>query len=83
MEAKTPLAQDKHFWLSVGGVISILLAKYLKIEIDPATLATIGGIIIGYITNSKIKEARVATAILENPQTAPPAAPGAALSGVK
>jgi len=73
MDAKTPALEDKHLWLSIGGVLSILLAKYLKIEIDAATLATIGGIIVGYITNSKLKEAKVSTALIENGHVEKPA----------
>lgn len=83
MEAKTPALADKHLWLSVGSVVSILVAKYLKIEIGPDVLATIAGIVVGYITNSKLKEGKVSAALIEAGHVEKPAAdakPGDAAS---
>lgn len=83
MEAKTPVLQDKHLWLSVGSVLSLLAAKYLKIEIGPDLIAGIVTIVVGYITNSKLKEGKISAALIESGAAEKPAAdakPGDAAS---
>ena len=74
MESKTPITQDKRLFVSVGGVIAVLASKYLGIELDPADLATIAAIVIGYVTNSAVKEAKVAGANAAAAVTTPAAA---------
>ncbi len=60
IDPKTPISQDKRLFLAVGTVIALLVSRYLGITLDPALLATIAATVIGYITNSAIKEASIA-----------------------
>jgi hypothetical protein len=60
---KTPVLADKRLWLSVATVASLLLARYTGLTLDPELLATVAVIVVGYITNSAVKEARVASAV--------------------
>lgn len=77
-DAKTPVLQDKRLWTAIGTVLSLLLAKYLKLELDPTLLATIGGVVATYLASSAHKEAKTnqanAAAIAvasQSPQTPP------------
>jgi hypothetical protein len=60
---KTPVLADKRLWLAVATVASLLVAKVFGITLDPELLATIAVTVVGYITNSAVKEARVASAV--------------------
>ena len=64
MEAKTPALHDKRLWLAVGTIVSLLLAAFLKIQVEAEMLATIALTVVGYITNSAMKEAAVAKAVV-------------------
>lgn len=65
MEAKTPVLEDKRFFISVGTILSLLIAKFFKVELSPELLASIVTVVVGYITNSALKEAKVAQALAE------------------
>lgn len=60
--AKTPVLADKRLWLSVATIVSLLVARFLKVTLDPELLATLAVLVLGYITNSAVKEAAVAKA---------------------
>lgn len=60
--AKTPVLADKRLWLSVATILSLLLSRFLKIELDPEMLATLAVLVLGYVTNSAVKEAAVSKA---------------------
>ncbi len=60
MEAKTPLLQDKRMFVTVATVASLLVARYFGIQLEPELLATIGLTVIGWVTNSAMREAKVA-----------------------
>jgi hypothetical protein len=57
---KTPLLSDKRMWVSVATVLSILVAKFLGVELDPESLAAVAVIVVGWVTNSANREAKVA-----------------------
>jgi hypothetical protein len=59
-QAKTPVLADKRLWVSVGTVISLLVSRYLGVALDPELLATVALVVVGYVTNSAMKEAKVA-----------------------
>lgn len=68
--AKTPVLQDKRFWLSVCTALSILLANVFGIDLSAETLAAIVTVIVSTIGASAAKEASVTKALV-NPQTPP------------
>ena len=62
MEPKTPVLQDKRLFVTVGAVISVLVSRYLGIDLQPEDLATIALLVVGWVTNSAVREAKVAGA---------------------
>lgn len=59
---RTPIHQDKRFMLSAGTILSLLLARYLGVHLEPELLVTIATVVVGHITGSAAKEAAVAKA---------------------
>ena len=62
MEPKTPVLKDKRLWFSVATIISLVASQFAGINLDPELLVSIALIVVGYITNSAVKEAVVSKA---------------------
>lgn len=43
--------KSSEFWLAVGTVVSVLLADFANVKIDPATLATLSAAVGTYIVS--------------------------------
>jgi|GEM_PF-3344741 len=81
MNAKTPVFQDKRFWLAVSTVAALLVSNFLGKDLEPELLATIAMTVVGFITASATKEASVSKALVaadvlkKTPEGAPSASP--------
>lgn len=74
IQPKTAVLQDKRLWVSILTVIALLLSTFFGVELNTELLATIATIIVSFVTNSAIKEARVASAMTAATPTPAPAA---------
>jgi hypothetical protein len=71
----TPFYADKSWWLVVCSIVAMLAARYIKVDVSAADLASVAVMVGSYVYSSKSKQAKVLAAQAEFQPLPAPVAP--------